>query len=169
MLLIFTRTLSQLKYINQFKPLLDAYQGPYKSKFYYWTGLQLIIRTTFFGLSALGRDTNVMISIIVIGINIFIQGVLNPFKNRRQNVNELFVLLNLLTLFTIVQYTATNSIGIHILISFAILQFIIILLNHVRLYSFSKFSNSSLNIKISKIVTKLETALFGSIDINRRT
>ena len=162
MILIFTRTLSRLKCINRFKPLLDAYQGPYKSKFYYWTGLQLVIRTTFFGLSALSIDTNVMISIIVIGINIFLQGVLNRFKNRRQNVHELLLLLNLLTLFAIAHYNTTNSIGIHILISFAILQFTIILLNHVRLYSFSKLSNSSLNIKISKIVTKLETVLLGS-------
>ena len=87
--------------------------------------------------------------------------MLNPFKNRRQNVHELLVLLNLLILFAIAQYTATNSIGIQILISFAILQFTIISLNHVRLYSFSKFSNSSLNVKISKIVTKLETVLLG--------
>ena len=47
LLLVFTRLLSQFKIINRVKPLLDAYQGPYKIKFYYWTGLQLLVRTVF--------------------------------------------------------------------------------------------------------------------------
>ena len=161
LLLIFTRTLSRFKIINRFKRLLDAYQGPYKSKFYYWTGLQLAIRTAFFGLSALSRDTNIMVSTIVIGTNIFIQGVANPFKNRRQNIHELFLLLNLLTLFTVTQYTTANSTGVNILVSIAILQFVIISLNHMRQYLCSKFSNSSVNIKISKIIAKLEIGLLG--------
>ena len=38
-ILLFTRALSRFRFINKFKPLLDAYQGPYKNKFYYWTGL----------------------------------------------------------------------------------------------------------------------------------
>ena len=54
-----------------------------------------------------------MVSTIVIGTNIFIQGVANPFKNRRQNIHELFLLLNLLTLFTVAQYTTTINIGVN--------------------------------------------------------
>ena len=34
-ILLFTRTLSRFRFVNKFKPLLDAYQGPYKNKFYY--------------------------------------------------------------------------------------------------------------------------------------
>ena len=37
MLLLFTRLLSRFKFIAKFKPLLDAYQGPYKIKFYWST------------------------------------------------------------------------------------------------------------------------------------
>jgi len=51
--LLFTKPLSHYKMVTYFKPLLDAYQGPYQIKFYYWTGLQLLIRAIFFGLSAL--------------------------------------------------------------------------------------------------------------------
>lgn len=161
LILIFNRTLSRFKIINRVKPLLDAYQGPYKNKFYYWTGLQLALRTVSFGLSALSRDTNIMISTIVIGTSIFIQGIANPFKNRRQNIHELLVLLNLQTLFVITQYITVNNTGIQILISLVIIQFTIILLNHIRLYLCSKFSNSWMNMKISNIVTKLETAFLG--------
>jgi len=33
--------------ISFYQPLLDAYQAPYKDKFYNWTGLQLVIRVLF--------------------------------------------------------------------------------------------------------------------------
>ena len=57
-LLLFARQLLCFKYINTFKPLLDAYFGPYKDKFFYWTGLQLMLRAVFFGLSAFHRNVN---------------------------------------------------------------------------------------------------------------
>jgi len=63
--LILTRTLSQFKCINRFKPLLDAYQGPYKDRFYYWTGLQLLLRAVFYGISAVDRNTNMMIGFLI--------------------------------------------------------------------------------------------------------
>ena len=34
--LLFTRYLSRFRIINQFKPLLDAFQGSYKDRYYYW-------------------------------------------------------------------------------------------------------------------------------------
>ena len=41
--LLFTRTLLRIKYINNFKPVIDTYCGPYKDSYYYWTGLQLVV------------------------------------------------------------------------------------------------------------------------------
>ena len=35
-------------WINQFKPLFDAYTGPYKDKHRYWTGLFLLVRIALF-------------------------------------------------------------------------------------------------------------------------
>ena len=40
-LLLFTRKLSCFKFVSTLKPLLDAYFGPYKDKYSYWTGMQL--------------------------------------------------------------------------------------------------------------------------------
>ena len=48
-ILLFTRTLSRFRFVSKSKPLLNAYQGPYKDKFYYWSGLQFLIRVAFFG------------------------------------------------------------------------------------------------------------------------
>ena len=45
--LLFTRYLLQFRMINYYKPLLDAFQGSYKDKYYYWVGLQLTMRSLF--------------------------------------------------------------------------------------------------------------------------
>ena len=80
-ILLFTRTLSIFRFVNKFKPLLDAYQvGPYKNKFYYWTGLQLLIRAILFGISSLDRKINITISIIIFCIMIGTHGIVQPFK-----------------------------------------------------------------------------------------
>ena len=42
-IVLFTRILSRFHFIK-IKALLDAYQGPYKVRFYYWTGLQLLMQ-----------------------------------------------------------------------------------------------------------------------------
>ena len=47
-----------LRWVNKIKPLLDAYQGPYKDKFRFWTGLTLVLRiilVAIFGGNALGN------------------------------------------------------------------------------------------------------------------
>ena len=64
-LLLFARKLLCFKYINNFKPLLDAYFGPYKDQFFYWTGLQLILRAIFLGLSALHQIVNLTCGFVV--------------------------------------------------------------------------------------------------------
>ena len=36
------------RWVNKLKPFLDTYQGPYSSKFRYWTGLFLVLRLVFY-------------------------------------------------------------------------------------------------------------------------
>jgi len=97
--LIFTRTLSRFKFINHFKPILDAYQGPYKDRFHYWTGVQLLLRAVFYGISALDRNLNLMIGIIILGAMESYYGKEFPFKNKAKNFQELFLLYNIQILF----------------------------------------------------------------------
>ena len=84
-LLLFTRKLLCIKAINSFKPLLDAYFGPYKDRYYYWTGLQLSIRALFLGLSALSTPINLISGIIILGILLCIQGSVHPFTKIIKN------------------------------------------------------------------------------------
>ena len=98
-LLLFPRTASRWRFINYFKPLLDAYFGPYKLRFQFWTGLQLLIRSCFFGLSALNRNVSLYSGTIIVGIVLFVHGILHPFKSKCKNNQESFILLDLLGLY----------------------------------------------------------------------
>ena len=108
-LLLFTRPLMRFKFISTFKPLLDAYFGPYKDTFYYWTGLQLLLRAVFFGISTLDPHVNLTTGTIVLGILLCIQGFVQPFKSTFKNVQESVLLLNLLMLYVITLYNETKS------------------------------------------------------------
>ena len=117
-ILLFTRTLSRFRYINKFKPLLDAYQGPYKNKFYYWTGLQLLLRAVLFGLSSLDRNVNLIAGIILLDIYGGITGLVQPFNNKIKNYQEMVLLFNLHGLYTIALYIQdkTNIIVVNVMI-----------------------------------------------------
>ena len=95
-ILLFTRWLSRFRFINRFKPLLDTYQGPYKDRFYNWTGLQLVVRVIFFGISTLERNLNLTLGIILLGAIGIFQGYCNPYKVEQRNVNGILLLFNLL-------------------------------------------------------------------------
>ena len=112
-LLIFTRTLSHFRSINH---LLDVYQGPYKDKFYYWTGLQLLLRAVFYGTSALDRNTNMMIGILILGVMECVHGAYFPFRSKMNNQQELMLLLNIQALFAVSIYTTSNSIAVNMVL-----------------------------------------------------
>ena len=121
-LLLFIRPLSCFKLINKFKPLLDVYCGPYKDKYRYWTGLYLLMRAAFFGLSAFDRRISLTSATILLGILLCIQGIVHPFKCKLTNIQESFILLNLLSIY-IVAYYSNSSAGIEL----KIVQFLIII------------------------------------------
>ena len=155
MLLIFTRKFSQLKRINYFKPLLDAYQGPYKIKFYYWTGLQLLMRAIFFGLSALDKGLNLMLSIILLAGFILLSEKLSPYKRKSNAIIEQLFLSNLYVLLAFSQYYSVNDIMITILISLAMCQFVCIVILHTRTVIIETFPKYEITFDFSRVSLKL--------------
>ena len=144
--LIFTKTLSYFRVVTYFKPLLDAYQAPYQKKFYYCTGLQLLIRAIFFGLSALDRDINLMVSIILLGIIICLHKGC-PFNKKINNIVELLSLLNLQATFVISYFMSTNDAMINAVILLVMFQLICIKLLHIKVpfCSGNNFTRTKLN------------------------
>ena len=133
-LLIFTGQLSHFKCIKYIKPLLIAYQDPYRKNFYFWIGLQILIRAILFGLSALERPVNLSISIILFGILIWLTGKFSPYKNAKNNTLEALFLLNLLIIFTstISLHKAASNVITSILISLTMLKLLLIVALHVK-------------------------------------
>jgi len=130
------RALSRFIIINKFKPLLDAYQGPYKDKFYYWTGLQLMIRAVFFGISSLDRNINIAISIILLSVIIGLHGIVCPFTIKYKNYQEMILFFNLHGLYVISFYDqiTTTTTAINILITMVVVHFCFIIIYHMITY-----------------------------------
>ena len=135
-ILLFTRTLSRFRFINKFKPLLDAYQGPYKDRFYYWTGLQLVVRVILLTVSSLKRNNNLTICIIVFSIFGGIHGVVQPLKSKIQNYQELLFILYLHGIYAIALngQDTTNITIVNISIFMVAIQFCFIIAYHIITY-----------------------------------
>ena len=118
----------RLKLINHFKPLIDAYQGPYNYKCYYWTGLMLLVRAIFFGLAALDTNINLTIGVILLVLITLIQRSFKPFKDKWKNLHEISFILNLLAIFVL--SFGHYKIPINIMITIAALQFSLIIFHY---------------------------------------
>ena len=134
-ILLFTRTLSKYRLITRFKPLLDAYQGPYKDHFYYWTGLQILLRTLIFGLSSLDKNINLTISSVIFGSLGGLHGIMCPFKLKHKNYQELALILNLQGLYAISQYSQNASMtAVNVMITLTAVQLMFIVIYHMITY-----------------------------------
>ena len=133
--LLFPRTVSRWSFINHFKPLLDVYFSPYKPKYPHWTGLQLLIRSCFFGLSALSRSISLFIGTVLAAIVLCSHGILQPFKTKLNNFQESLVLLDLSVVYVTALYSDIENnfnklLIIKLLIVTALAYFILFIFCH---------------------------------------
>ena len=156
----------------RFKSFLDAYTGPYKDRYRYWTGLLLIIRLL---LTAVFSYTTETIPIINTYITVFIAGLLihllakEVYCNKILNILELFYMVNLgitaLLLALINQASATIITAISV--SLSMTAFLITVVVHICIalkkcrylkLKFTTFFN------IQKRETEKEPLLVNSLD-----
>ena len=133
-ILLFSRPLRRFHYINKFKPLLDAYQGPYKDSYYYWNGLHLMVRVVFLGISTLDENTKVLVGIVIVSFTCALTGIAHPFKRKFQNYHEIAVLLNLQILYIFAQQHELNITAINTVIAMAAAHFTLIVMYHIITY-----------------------------------
>ena len=158
-ILLFTRTLSRFKFINRFKPLLDAYQGPYKDRFNYWTGLQLLLRAIIFGLSSLDRNINLTLSIVLFGSLGGLHGIACPFKMKYKNYQELVLLLNLQGLYAALQHSHNGNItAVNIMITITAVQIFFVVTYHMFTYMYGGIIKNKIQLHfniLTRWITKL--------------
>ena len=158
-ILLFTRTLSRFNFINKFNPLLDAYQGLYKIKFYYWTGLQLLIRALIFATSSLDRNLNLTIGITLFSSIEGIQGAVKPFKSQFKNFQEQMFLINITILYAFLLYNqeAINTMAVNIMIAMAAIYFILIIAYHIITYVCSAVIKNKIKSSANAIIKWINT------------
>ena len=140
-ILLFTKAASRFNIVTKFKPLLDAYQGPYKIKFYYWTGLQLMLRTVLFGLSSLDSNINLTVGMSILSIVNIVHAYIKPFKSKIKNYQENLFILNLLGLYIFTASFAKYDINktfVNVLIIMAMFQLALIVMYHIFKYACNK-------------------------------
>ena len=135
--LLFTRYLSKFRMINRFKPLLDAFQGSYKDKYYYWVAVNIILRSLFFALYGLNSKLRLLLATMILVVFATCHGYIKPNKNKVVNIHELLLLINLTITYAVSYYSSSNvfSLVTNIMISLAFIQFSTIVLYHFLTYT----------------------------------
>jgi len=134
-MLLLGKSLQRFRVINKFKPLFNVYQGSYKTKFHYWTGLQLVVRVVLFSISSLNSNTRLITSIIILYISSMLHASCRPFRNMANNYQEHLLIINLLVLHILVLsgLGAVSEI-VTIMISLAIIQFGVAIMCYIIFY-----------------------------------
>ena len=151
-------------WVHKFKPLFDAYTGPYKENHRYWTGLFLLVRVLLFLVFSLNVTNDPSVNFISIIITIFalalylslIGGV---YKSKLRNIIEVAFLMNLgslsvTSLYQIIKGGGQETIT-HVFVSISLILFVFIIAYHVYLSlvatrrgkRFKSFIKSQLNSK----------------------
>ena len=89
-----------LFWVRKFKPLFDAYTGPYKESHRFWTGLLLLIRVVLFLIFSLNTANNPSINLLAINATTIIilthlSLVGGVYESRLTNITEVSFLLNI--------------------------------------------------------------------------
>ena len=87
-------------WVNKMKPLLDAYQGPYKDKFRFWTGFLLVVRVVLFITFASNVLGDPRVNLLAISISLLLLYTIlwntgQVYKSRLTHVLECMYILNL--------------------------------------------------------------------------
>ncbi len=97
-LLTFAYYLMRFKFINKFKPFLDAYGGPFKDKWRFWFGLRLWIMAILLSVNSALQGTNFdqMLTghLVIIIVFILLQALIRPFRNQLVGAVDIFYMLN---------------------------------------------------------------------------
>ena len=135
--LLFRHYLAQFRIVNYFKPLLDAFQGSYKDKYYHWIAVHIILRSIFFSLYGFQVKLRLFLTTIILVLFSVCYGYLQPNKNKLINIQELSLLTNLIIMYVVAILNSENifSVVINLMIIVAFIQFCIIILCHFLTYT----------------------------------
>ena len=158
--------------VVRLKPLIDAYTGPFKDKYRFWTGLCLIVRlmlTVVFSFTTTlqSKLNNYIILLTVVAMIVFIAISGKVYKDKHLAVLEIFSYINLIFLCLMTILFADNSysymVSIEVIVgasvSIEILLFVVIVTVHCCLAFKKVFPNCKLCCKQTHVPSENELPL----------
>ena len=130
----------------RFKPIFDAYGGPYKDKYRFWTGLLLVVRLVLLFVVSFSNNKDNVITAVITSVAVLLALSLSfwgVYKNRLINFSELFFFILLISMSALAT-TVFVFIGTIITLTMALIAFVVIVLGHFYL----KFKNTVLMKKV---------------------
>ena len=126
-------------WVRQLKPLLDAYTGPYKDRYHFWTGFLLLVRVFLFASFALnlryGPKLNFGLIIIVSSLLMFVvqHGI---YRHQLVGLLEGTMYVNLILFSTVMMlsidyHTSYKTIAAYVFGGWALLTFLGIIAYHI--------------------------------------
>ena len=134
-ILLFTRFLTQFNIINHYKPMLDAFQGSYNDKYYYWIAIHIMLKSLFFVLYVFRIKLRLILASIILVLFTTYYSYIHPYKKNLINLQELLLLINLSTLH-LASHQSSNAVFLiiaNLMISLAFFQLCAIILCHLQL------------------------------------
>ena len=125
-LLLFAPQMSKFTLTKHFKSLLDAFQGSFKQKYYYWIGMTVIFRGVFLVLQTVPIRMKMIMSTACVITFSLLFATLRPYKSKFVNIQELVLSLNLSIMYVVSYQGDSNRFSIitNVMISLALLQFV---------------------------------------------
>ena len=152
-----------LRWLHKLRPLLDAYQQPYKDKFRNWPGVLLMVRMVLFVTFACNTNGNPSLNLVAIIITLIVLLLLcwssrRVYKNYLLGIIESFFFVNLgiLSTFTLflnspLPESEDRSLGIvNISVGLSFVVFCIILVYHCHQHLRMTFALSRIVAQVKK-------------------
>ena len=103
-----------VRLVQRLKPLLDAFQGPYKDRFHWWPGLMLVIRIILFIALTANTKHDPRLSALFVGVTALPLALLSAagvYKNKLVNLHETALNSNMIVfvLWSFFNYSANGS------------------------------------------------------------
>ena len=105
LVLLFPGVAYRFKVVQKLKPLMDAFQAPFKLRYHFWIGLQLFIRIILNILAIAVPERYQLYCVgLIVSILLYVQTFTLPYKELANSWNLRNYLESLLLLFLLVQY-----------------------------------------------------------------
>ena len=119
------------QWVNKLKPVFDAYAGPYKDKYRFWTGMLLLVRTLLIILFTVNYAGSVeinMLIILVVSSALVIAQFNGIYKKWPCNFLEAFFYAQLIVLAAGVLYATHNNLNVTVVADTSIVVTVIVFL-----------------------------------------